>query len=390
MPEPPRVGRLAPGVDRPAVLVLSRTYPPVNTTGGPSRSLEALAFALADEAQLWVVTEGRDALGQQSDAVPLDRWFDWGPAQVWCCSTGRTGPRLLRRLAREAGASVVYANSLFDPWFGLAQVPALLRGRRAVVAPRGELAPGALAHRWPRKRAALALARASRVARRVAWQASSDDEAAEIAQRFPGAPVGVAAPLRPVVDAPARPPTDGRSLVFLSRIVPKKNLSGLLGALRYVTPPVHLTVGGPAEDAVEWRRCQAAIAALPAGVTVEVVGEVAADEALSFLAAHDLLVLPTLGESFGHVIAEALLAATPVVVGRDTPWTSGLHGAGWAVDPHDQRAVAAAIDEFLALPAEDRAALGRRARAQAELALSGPAAEAGLAGHRRLLGLVER
>lgn len=50
------------------------------------------------------------------------------------------------------------------------------------------------------------------------------------------------------------------------------------------------------------------------------------------LSRYDLFVFPTLGENFGHVILESLLAGCPVAVSSVTPWqTLEAEGAGWVV-----------------------------------------------------------
>jgi glycosyltransferase involved in cell wall biosynthesis len=45
---------------------------------------------------------------------------------------------------------------------------------------------------------------------------------------------------------------------------------------------------------------------------------------------HDLFILPTLGENYGHVIVEAWAAGVPVLLSDQTPWR-GLSGKriGW-------------------------------------------------------------
>jgi glycosyltransferase involved in cell wall biosynthesis len=59
------------------------------------------------------------------------------------------------------------------------------------------------------------------------------------------------------------------------------------------------------------------------------------DQVLDVMAAHDFLVLPTLGENFGHAVVEALQAGLPVVVSDKTPWRDLEQvGSGWDL-PHD-------------------------------------------------------
>ncbi len=72
-------------------------------------------------------------------------------------------------------------------------------------------------------------------------------------------------------------------------------------------------------------------------------------------------------EAFGRVVIEAQAMARPVIASDlGGPVETVEHGVtGWRVPPGDADALAAAIEAALEMPAEERAALGRRARAAA-------------------------
>ena len=146
-------------------------------------------------------------------------------------------------------------------------------------------------------------------------------------------------------------------MVFLSRIVRKKNVATLIEAMRFVRASARLFIAGPVEDPGYSGECQGLINDLPDPRTVTYVGPIPADEVVSFLNGFDLFVLPTLGENFGHVVLESLAAGTPVIVGDDTPWHQiEPSGAGWLCDPSNPRALADKIEHFLSLgvPAQER------------------------------------
>jgi glycosyltransferase involved in cell wall biosynthesis len=81
------------------------------------------------------------------------------------------------------------------------------------------------------------------------------------------------------------------------------------------------------------------------------------------MADHDLFLLPSQGESFGHVILEALLAGCPVLISDRTPWR-GLQekGIGWdlPLDPED--GFRAALQQCLAMDADEHRRWSQRAR----------------------------
>ncbi|MFL5580748.1 MAG: glycosyltransferase, partial [Gemmatimonadaceae bacterium] len=96
-----------------------------------------------------------------------------------------------------------------------------------------------------------------------------------------------------------------------------------------------------------WGECRAAIAELPPNVRVSYRGVVPPEAARAALAAHDVLLQPSLGENYGHVIVEALSAGCPVVVSDRTPWR-GLASAraGLDVPLEDPGALRAALERF--------------------------------------------
>jgi glycosyltransferase involved in cell wall biosynthesis len=276
---------------------------------------------------------------------------------------------------REARPDVLYLNSCFSPAFTI--LPLVLRrlGRiprvPVVVAPRGELSEGALSLKRGKKVAFLRAVRVAGLYRGVLWQASSELEAAEVRRWFgAGARVMVAGDLRERPPAP-RPPAPKRPgelrAAFLSRITGKKNLAGALEMLAGVRGEVRFTIYGPAEDAAYWGECQARIAALPPNVRVDYAGPLRPEEVADALAAHHLLLFPTLGENFGHVILEALVAGIPVLTSDRTPW-DGLEaaGAGWTVPLEQPERFRALLQAYADAGMEEHARRSAAARAHGE------------------------
>lgn len=352
-------------MSRPVVLVFVHYYLPGYKAGGPVRSIANLVDHLGDEFDFRVVAADRDLGDAVAYAdVKAGAWTRVGKATVLYLDPGRQTVGEFARLMRETPHDMVYLNSFFEPVF--AAVPLLLRRfgrmprRPCVVAPRGEFSPGALALKAWKKRPYLRAMRAGGLARDVLWQASSAHEAADITGAFgiaadrrirvaPNLPPAVAA--APVTGIPREPGSPLRVL-FLSRISPKKNLHGALRLLARVREPVAFDIVGPVGDEDYWRRCQAEIGALPAHVTVVHQGAIPPERIAEAMAGHDLFFLPTLGENYGHVIAEALSVGTPVLIADTTPWR-GLEaaGVGWDLALGDEAGFIGAIEHCARLDA---------------------------------------
>jgi glycosyltransferase involved in cell wall biosynthesis len=371
----------------PRITIFTPSYPPAFLAGGPARSLYALVEALVPEFRFSIVTSATDgsAKGQMLSVEP-GRWSSLGHADVWYEPRRRMSARMTARRLTESKPNVVYLNSLFDYRFGILPLlvaRTLLHGVPIVLAPRGELSAGALALKRRKKRVFNAIFRTLRLHHVVAWHASTDQEKADIERVFGlGVKVHVAIDLRTGLSGGGIAQTQreegsddpqGRSLVFLSRIVPKKNLATLIQAMRIVQGDPRLAIAGPIEDARYWNQCLRLIHDLPEPGRVKYVGTVAADEVVSFFNRFDLFVFPTLGENFGHVVLESLAAGTPVIVGEDTPWRHvEASGAGWVCDPTDPKAIAERIECFLSLGEVARGRMRMAARDLAEKVLTDP------------------
>ena len=99
------------------------------------------------------------------------------------------------------------------------------------------------------------------------------------------------------------------------------------------------------------------------GRDLVVHGYVDAGEVLATLAAHDVLLLPTRGENFGHVILESLLSGCPVLISDRTPWR-GLEsqGVGWDLPLEDLPRLRQAVQRLVDMGPEQHAELSWAAR----------------------------
>ncbi|MCC6498505.1 MAG: glycosyltransferase [Propionibacteriaceae bacterium] len=261
---------------------------------------------------------------------------------------------------------------MFD--FSFSILPQILMGLglwrkgRLVLAPRGELSPGALSIKPVRKRVFLRAYRLLGRHRRVLWHASTLLEARDIWREF-GRSARVLIreneTFLPVVAMPrgARKPGPCR-LAFASRAVTKKGLLTALEALATVVDRVDLSVVGAFENGEYEASCHRALARLPDNVRVTLHGVLPRAALLQELRVADAMVFPTAGENFGHVIAEALSESCPVMVSDTTPWTERLaRGAGYVVAPNTPERWSEAIRVFVAAGPTEWIAGSERARA---------------------------
>ena len=371
----------------PVVLLLAQHYLPSERAGGGLRTIVNMVERLGNRFEFRVVTTDRD-LGEPEpfDSISIGRWNQVGRAQVLYAPLWRLGLRRLRRLLREVDPDVVYMNSVFSP---LAVRYLLLRrvglgGRAAaIIAPEGELAPDPLRKSPVKKRVFRLFARATGLHRGIEWKAAAAQEAEAVRRLIPGS--------RRITVVPNMPPlpehllyrgaaVEKRSgelrVVFLARVVPIKNLKFALELLGDLEGSVCFDIYGPMEDEAYWRECERVVAALPANVRIRYQGVLPASRVTETLARYHFMLLPTLGENFGHVIIEALGAHT-----RDHKRPNSVAGteagpAGLDLPLENPEAWQAVLKACVALGQEEYAALSRSAQRYAGSWLRQPALEA--------------
>lgn len=360
-------------MSKPTILILIGAFWPGHESTGPNLSIRAMCEALGDRLEFRLV--GRDrAVGASEPLVSSDGWHDRGFAKVHHLPVGLAGARGLARLIRDTPHDVMILNGFFDREF---TIPALIARRLGqtprrpvLLSPRGEFSVGALALKSARKRRYRTLARCAGLLDGVTLHATSEAEAADIAAALPGSSVRQIANSRPIFALPAfTPRASGEPvrIAFVGRITPVKGLDFALAALSNVKAPVSFDIYGPIGDRDHWQRCQALIAALPAHVEARHRGEIANSAVGPMLAAHDLMLLPSLSENFGHAIFESLASGTPVLIGDQTPWR-GLedYHAGFDLPLGDPKLFAKAIERLAAMPTDELGKWRRGARAVAE------------------------
>jgi glycosyltransferase involved in cell wall biosynthesis len=317
-------------------------------------------------------------LGLRDAGGLLDRDL-WRPVKTVLVDTA--GPGFFP-IAHRFGTSLeqikpdlVHCHGLWT-FHGLA-VPAFCRRNRIpyLVSPHGMLEPWAWRHHAWKKRPIWWAWEKRFLTRAAVLHATADQEAAnlrhlDLPNPIVVVPVGVDLP--PI--SPARNPgaSERRTLLFLSRIHPKKGLLNLVEAWRQLHPKGwRVVIAGPDEDG---HRAVVEKAIRMAGLDADFnfVGPVNGVEKWTLLQSADLFALPTYSENFGVVIAEALACGVPVITTKGTPWNELLaHRCGWWVDAGAEP-LATAMREAIALTDEQRREMGKRGRCLVEERYSWP------------------
>lgn len=157
------------------------------------------------------------------------------------------------------------------------------------------------------------------------------------------------------IEEPPPPPSalaarDGRHLLFLGRIDPKKALDVVIGGFARLAashPQLRLTLAGPGDAAYLAGLRQLAERLGVAG-RIAWPGMVRGDAKWSLLRQADLFVLPSHQENFGIAVVEALACATPVLISRQVNiWREIVASGGGLACDADVESFAAGLADWL-------------------------------------------
>ena len=350
---------------KPVILVFVRYYLPGYRAGGPVRSLSNLVRALESEYDFRVVCFDRDHGSDHPypNLVP-GQWQRQGDAMIRYAAPHELGFTFCRNMLLDAKPDMIYLNSLFDRAFSMQPLLALGRGCRTpiLLTPRGELSAGALGLKVWRKRFFLSAVRAVGLYDNVHWHACSKPEAEQI-QRF------FSPEKHQIFLASNLPEAEQNSIhrhttkqpgklriVLAARIAPMKNTLAAIRLASKLSGDIELDLWGPLEDREYWEACQQQISLSPSSLKIRYRGEVEHERLYALLHEYDVMLLPTLGENFGHGIIEALDAGLPVVISDRTPWRS-LEQAGVGADLSlkDEAAFIRALARYQSMDESDMA-----------------------------------
>jgi glycosyltransferase involved in cell wall biosynthesis len=344
------------------VLMTCSVFEPGFRGGGLVRSLAFLIDSIPEHIDVTLVTSDRDLQAKEPYPGLSGKWLRRSGTQMFYLNVRRWRAWLtLWRTLRATSFDAIYVNSLWSPFFTVVPVLArrlgLLRAVGVVIAPRGELSPGALSVKAWKKRLFSPVWGRLLKSTQVTWHASTTREASEIRAAYPWARIHVSLdqvslprePLAPIVEQ------QRSRLVYVSRIVSNKNLLLAIEALSKLFIRADLDVYGPVEDASYWRRCLKLADDTGTADRVRYRGELAPSDVCRTFQQYDAFVFPTLGENFGHVIAESLSASCPVICSDQTPWTAVLDaGGGAAIRDLTVDNLSSAINRVAAGPPEER------------------------------------
>lgn len=338
------------------ILVFIGYYLPGYKSGGPVRTISNMLDLLGKDYNFKIITRDRDSLDDKSyENIKVNEWNDGPNCQIYYVTKNQA----LGTVINNTSFDQYYLNSFFDITFSAKIVflhkLKLIPQKLILLAPRGELMEGALSIKPFKKRVFLFFAKFLNFYKNLTWHASSEYESADIKREF-----GDNSKIKIALDVPNyKLKTDfirthkkekGKlKILFISGIVPKKNLKFAIEVLNKVKGDFTFDIYGPIKDEKYWEECQKAIDDKIKD-KVKYKGTIPNDEIHNIYPNYDLFFFPTLGENYGHVIYESLFYGCPVLCSDKTPWDKlEEFNCGWNINRNNFTEYQARIEELISI-----------------------------------------
>lgn len=333
------------------ILIIMTGFFPGQKFGGPPVSVDNFCTLLSEE-DCYIVTRNHD-MGESTPYQNINEgWNKRDNCNVLYLSDKDYKYNRFIQIVDEIKPDIIYLQGLFQNCI----IPCLILAKKknipVMLAPRGELCSGAFKKKY-KKVPYIMFLKLFSLLDKIHFQSTSDEETEGIMKYL-----GIEKDrIHFMTNIPSIPKdrnisvnkVDGKAnLIFISRIVPKKNLLSALNYLSEVKGNLNFDIYGSLEDEMYWKECEKKIKELPSNIHVEYKGLISHGHVHETLKKYDAFLFPTLSENFGHVIAEALMVGCPVIISDQTPWTdvNDIDG-GWSLPLNDSKNFVDAIQSIV-------------------------------------------
>jgi len=343
------------------VLIMAGYYFPGVKGGGPIQSIGSLVDNLGDAVEFYILAADRD-LGDVKpfNDIIVDKWTKVNKAQVYYTDNRSLNWRKIKRIIDDTDCDILYLNSFFA--FKDSILPVLLQkfniinNIKIIIAPRGQFSEGALGLKSWKKKIFIEIAKLIGLYKNVEWHATTLYEKEDIESIFGGdIKIYIANNITRnhknlCLDKTLEKKPGILKLAYIARVHPMKNLLQTLEILQKIEGNIEFNIYGPIEDKLYWAKCQNLINKMRKNIKVNYYGPISNEKVSSVYQQNHVAILLTLGENFGHSIAEALSGGCPVIISDKTPWRNlEKYNAGFDLPLDNEDDLIHALNHYIAM-----------------------------------------
>lgn len=326
------------------ILVTTDFYIPAFKAGGPTRSILNLTKLLHDKFDIDILTSSVDIDAGKLDLslintdAKVNSWVQTDFSRVYYLSSLLVLISNFKKVLYSKDYDYIYLNSFFSFRFSILFVflyfLGFFKSSKLIIAPRGELTPGAIKNKYFKKMFYLKLFNISKLIFRcsnLTFHFTSKEELFHSIQYLGLVDYKLAPNMHDDIPEFIEKQKDigFLNVVFLSRISPKKNLLTICKAISNIkVGNVKFTIAGNVEDELYWESCLNILESSSDNIQFEYLGPLDRDAVWNCLSSNHVFVLPTYNENYGHSIVEGMISSNLALISDQTPWNDvSLHGS---------------------------------------------------------------
>ena len=315
------------------ILIFIDSFLPGVKGGGPVTSISNLVTLLNESADILICTKNHDL--KSFDIYPkivsnkITKFKDMNVIYLSKMNTAS-----IVKTTDNFNPDVIYLNSFFSKSTQLILFLNYIKfKKKIIIAPRGQLQDNTLKIKYIKKLVYLFFYKLLKIQKNLYFHSTDINETNSIKKLLT---INNITEIKNLVKIykfkPLVKNTKVLKIIFVSRIVEKKNLLFSLQILKFIKQKVIFDIYGPIEDINYWDKCKNAIDKLPLHIKVSYKGKLPPQKVIIKMRKYHAFLLPTLSENFGHVIVEAMQAGLIPIISNQTPW-KGLEklNIGWSV-----------------------------------------------------------
>ena len=371
----------------PKILIFIDWFLPGYKAGGPISSNANLIDHLCNEYEFYVVTRDTDYCENEPyKNIISDSWNTLpNGAKVFYISNEKLSFKTIIKISKSIEFDIVYVNGLYSLYFSI--FPLLyfkkFTNKKIIVSSRGMLSDHSFSSKKSKKKLFYFLGSLFKLYKNVVFHATNNEEATQIKKnlKFSGE-IKIAANLAPKGNTvfEERPKRVGvLNIISIARISEEKNTLFALEVLsKCNAEQIVFDLYGTIYNEAYWTDCLMIINNLPSHIKVNYKGTIDKAEIPIVLKKYHCLLMPSLGENYGHAIIESFMAGCPVIISDRTPWRNldseqrTTNFVGWDLSLEFPKRFVEAIEQCAAMNQNEYNEISRNAWEYAQTIINDP------------------